>query len=68
MKSTTKIRMHELEDKKVRVKRARQRFKSWTIRLERQQLQRAKELLEQKEKVLKTGSKVIQDIIERAKK
>ena len=60
--------MHELEDRKARVKRARQRFKSWTIRLERQQLQRAKELLEQKEKVLQTGSKVIQDIIERAKK
>jgi len=60
--------MHELEDKKVRVKRARQRFKSWTIRLEREQLQRAKELLEQKKRVLQTGSKVIQDIIERAKK
>ena len=68
MKSATKIRMHELEDKKARVKRARQRYKSWTIRLKREQLQRAKELLEQKERVLQTGSKVIQDILERSKK
>ena len=33
-----------------------------------EQLQRAKELLEQKERMLQTGSKVIQDILERSKK
>jgi electron transport complex protein RnfB len=68
MKSATKTDLHELKDKETRVKRARQRFKSWTIRLKREQLQRSKELLDQKERVLQTGAKVIQDILERSKK
>jgi hypothetical protein len=37
------------------------------VRLEREQLQRAKELLKQREKVQKAGPQAIQEILERAK-
>ncbi len=61
-----KLRMRELEDEKARAERARKRFESRTVRLEREQLQRAKELLEQKQKVKKAGPEAIQEILERS--
>jgi electron transport complex protein RnfC len=62
-----KLRMRELEDEKARAERARERFESRTVRLEREQLLRAKELLEQKQKVKKAGPEAIQEILERSK-
>jgi hypothetical protein len=59
--------MRELEDEKARAERARQRFESRTVRIEREQLQRAKELLEQRKKVQKAGPQAIQEILERSK-
>ena len=61
-----KLRMRELEDEKARAERARKRFESRTVRLEREQLQRAQELLEQKQKVKKAGPEAIQEILERS--
>jgi electron transport complex protein RnfC len=63
-----KLRMRELEDEKARAERARQRFESRTVRLEREKLQREKELLEQKEHVKRAGPDAIREILERSKK
>ena len=63
-----KLRMRELADEKARAERAKQRFESRTVRLEREQLLRAQELQEQKEQVKKAGPKAIQEILERSKK
>ncbi len=62
-----KARMRELADEKARAERARKRFESRTVRLEREQLQRAQELLAQREKVQKAGPQAIQEILERSK-
>jgi len=62
-----KLRMRELADEKARAERSKQRFESRTVRLEREQLLRAQELLKQKEQVKKAGPKAIEDIIERAR-
>jgi electron transport complex protein RnfC len=62
-----KLRMRELADEKARAERAKQRFESRTVRLEREQLLRAQELLAQKEQVKKAGSKAIEEILERSK-
>ena len=59
--------MRELEDEKARAERARKRFESRTVRLEREELLRAQELLEQKQKVKKAGPEAIQEILERSK-
>ena len=61
-----KLRMRELEDEKARAERARKRFELRTVRLEREQLQRAQELLEQKQKVKTAGPEAIQEILERS--
>lgn len=63
-----KLRMRELEDEQARAARAKQRFESRTVRLEREQLQRAQKLLAQKDKVKEAGSKAIEEILERTKK
>lgn len=63
-----KLRIRELEDERARAERAKQRFESRTLRLEREQLQRARELLAQKEKVKKAGSQAIDEILERTTK
>jgi electron transport complex protein RnfC len=63
-----KLRIRELEDERARAERAKQRFESRTVRLEREQLQRAQELLAQKEAVKKAGSQAIEEILERSKK
>jgi electron transport complex protein RnfC len=60
--------MRELADEKARAERAKQRFESRTVRLEREQLQRAHELMKQKEQVKKAGPQAIEDILERSKK
>lgn len=60
--------MRELADEKARAERAKQRFESRTVRLEREQLQRAKELMDQKELVKKAGPKAIEEILERSRK
>ena len=62
-----KLRMRELEDEKARAERARKRFESRTVRLEREELLRAQELLAQREKVQKAGPQAIQEILERSK-
>ncbi len=62
-----KMRMRELEDEKARAERARKRFETRTVRLEREELLRATELLEQKQKVKKAGPEAIQEILERSK-
>jgi len=62
-----KLRMRELADEKARAERAKQRFESRTVRLEREQLQRAQELLRQKEVVKNAGPKAIEEILERSK-
>ena len=62
-----KARMRELADETARAERARKRFESRTVRLEREQLQRAQELLEQRKKVQKAGPQAIQEILERSK-
>jgi len=62
-----KLRMRELADEKARAARAKQRFESRTVRLEREQLLRAQELMTQKEEVKKAGPKAIEEIIERSK-
>ena len=59
--------MRELADETARAERARKRFESRTVRLEREQLQRAQELLEQRRKVQKAGPQAIQEILERSK-
>ncbi|MFQ5547560.1 MAG: electron transport complex subunit RsxC [Woeseia sp.] len=63
-----KLRMRELADEKARAERAKQRFESRTARLERDQLLREKELLEQKQQVQEAGPKAIEEILERTKK
>ncbi len=65
---SAKLRMRELADEKARAERAKQRFETRTVRLEREQLQRAQELMKQKEQVKKAGPQAIEDILERSKK
>jgi electron transport complex protein RnfC len=62
-----KLRMRELADEKARAERAKKRFESRTVRLEREQLLRAQELLAQKERVKEAGGKAIEEILERSK-
>ncbi len=60
-----KGRIQELADEKARAERARQRFESRTERLHRDQLQRDKELAEQKAKAKSAGAAAIAAILKR---
>ncbi len=63
---SAKLRMRELADEKARAERAKRRFESRTVRLEREQLQRAQELMKQKELIKNAGPRAIEEIIERS--
>ncbi len=60
--------MRELADEKARAERAKHRFATRTVRLEREQLQRAQELMKQKDLIKKAGPKAIEEILERSRK
>ncbi len=64
---SAKLRMRELADEKARAERAKRRFESRTVRIEREQLQRAQELMKQKELIKNAGPRAIEEIIERSK-
>ncbi len=63
-----KARMRELADEAARAERARERFEARTVRLEREALERERELLAQKLAAKEGGSKAIEEILERTKK
>ncbi len=65
---SAKLRMRELADEKARAERAKQRFETRTVRLERDQLQRAQELMKQKDQIKKAGPKAIEEILERSRR
>ncbi len=65
---SAKLRMREMADEKARAERAKKRFETRTVRLEREQLQRARELMKQKELIKKAGPKAIEEILERSRK
>jgi electron transport complex protein RnfC len=65
---TAKGRIRELADEKARAERARARFESRNERLEIEKQSREDELASQKQAVKTTGSKAIQDILDRTDK
>ncbi len=65
---SAKLRMRELEDEQARAARAKQRFESRRVRLEHEQVQRAMELMKQKEQIKNAGPKAIEEILERSSK
>jgi len=62
---TAKARMQELADEKARAERARHRFEARNDRLQRDEEQRAAELLQQKDQAKQAGPAAIAEILKR---
>lgn len=63
-----KARIREMADEAARAERARERFVARTVRLEKEQLERERELLAQKQAAKEAGPKAIEEILERTRK
>lgn len=63
-----KARMRELADEAARAERARERFVARTVRLEKEQLERERELHAQRQAAKEAGPKAIEEILDRKRK